>query len=326
MSRPLRIEFPGAWYHLMNRGRRGERVYASDSDFQEFIHLLKETSEVFNLRVASYCLMSNHYHILAQTPEGNLSRCMRHLNGIYTQRYNRRHNTEGQVFRGRYKAIVVEEQEYLMGLVRYIHRNPVRSGLVDSVDEYSWSSHKGFLSSSKGWKWLYKEPVLEQFGDTYSKQKQAYRQFMQEEDSEEIERVFSLRKLPVCLGSDRFMEWIKEAFFRGGVDNQVPDSRWLAPDQERIIKAVCDAYQVDEESLYRFRKGKLNEPRNVAIYLLRTLRGENMANLAERFNLKTYSSVSSAARRVQRALNEEGETAEKVRELANRFKLGQTKT
>ncbi|MBW2661996.1 MAG: transposase [Deltaproteobacteria bacterium] len=102
MSRPLRIEYPEAWYHVMNRGRRSESIFSDRHDYLMFIDLLIETSEMYNVNVAAYCLMKNHYHILLQTPDGNISRCMRHLNSVYTQRYNRIHGLDGPLFRGRY--------------------------------------------------------------------------------------------------------------------------------------------------------------------------------------------------------------------------------
>jgi len=108
MSRPLRIEYPGAWYHVMNRGRRSEKIYFNNSDRESFIKVLQESSELWNIRIAAYCLMSNHYHLLVQTPEGNLSCGMRYINGVYTQRFNRSHKKEGKLFRGRYKAVLVE--------------------------------------------------------------------------------------------------------------------------------------------------------------------------------------------------------------------------
>jgi len=106
MSRPLRIEYPGAWYHVMNRGRRADDIFTGRKDYQCFVDLLQETSEMWGIRIAAYCLMPNHYHLLIQTPQANLSRSMRHVNGVYTQRYNRRHGCDGQLFQGRYKAIV----------------------------------------------------------------------------------------------------------------------------------------------------------------------------------------------------------------------------
>ena len=110
MSRPLRIEYPGAWYHIMNRGRRRENIFTTSTDYHLFVDVMKETSEMFNLKVSAYCLMSNHYHLLVHTPDGNLSRCMRHINGVYTQRFNRTHKKDGQLFRGRFKAVLVDRQ------------------------------------------------------------------------------------------------------------------------------------------------------------------------------------------------------------------------
>ena len=111
MSRPLRIQYPDAWYRVMNRGRRGESVFHNGTDYLGFIELLKESVEMWQVRIAAYCLMRNHYHLLVQTPEANLSRCMRHINGVYTQRFNRSHSCDGQLFRGRYKSILGLETE-----------------------------------------------------------------------------------------------------------------------------------------------------------------------------------------------------------------------
>ncbi len=148
MSRPLRIEYPDAWYHVMNRGRRGDPVFRVREDYLSFIELLKETGDMWNLRVGAYCLIPNHYHLLIQTPNANLSRCMRHINGVYTQRFNRNHHLDGQLFRGRYKAILVEGDSYLLELLRYIHRNPLEAGLIEVLDRYPWSSHRGYLSGA----------------------------------------------------------------------------------------------------------------------------------------------------------------------------------
>ena len=136
MTRPLRIMYPNAWYHVMNRGRRGEQVFKSKDDYECFIAILHEALELFALRVSAYCLMQNHYQLLVQTPGANLDRCMRHINGVYTQRYNSAHGLDGPLFRGRYKAIVVGEDSYLLQLVRYIHRNPVRAGIVEKPEQY----------------------------------------------------------------------------------------------------------------------------------------------------------------------------------------------
>ena len=156
MSRPLRIDYPNAWHHVMNRARRGTTLFIDKADFQQFIDLLQETAELFNVNVAAYCLMPTHYHLMVQTPDANLSRCMRHLNGVYTQKYNVVHGSDGTLFRGRYKSILVYADSYVLQLVRYIHRNPLRGGLTDRIDDYKWSSHKGYVSIARKWDWLHK--------------------------------------------------------------------------------------------------------------------------------------------------------------------------
>ena len=114
MARPLRIEYENAWYHVMNRGRQGQKIYRSNDDYRYYISIVQETIKMWDLRIAAYCLMPNHYHLLVQTPQGNLSRCMRHINGLYTQYYNRAYNKDGQLFKGRYKSILIDADSYLL--------------------------------------------------------------------------------------------------------------------------------------------------------------------------------------------------------------------
>jgi len=129
----------------MNRDRRGNAIFVDNIDRQHFIMLLKEAADLWNVRINGFCLMVNYYHILAQTLQGNLSRYMCHLNGVYTKRYNRLHYYDGQLFRGRYKSILVVAGSHLLELIRYIHLNPVWSQIVNSPDQYSWSSHQRYL-------------------------------------------------------------------------------------------------------------------------------------------------------------------------------------
>jgi putative transposase len=135
----------------MNRGRRAEDIFSGNGDYDLFVHLLRESSQAWNVRVAAFCLMTTHYHLLIQTPEANLSRCMRHVDGVYTQRYNRAHRCDGPLFRGRYRAILVEADTYLLQVLKYIHRNPLRAGVVQNLEAYEWSSHRGYLSPGRRW-------------------------------------------------------------------------------------------------------------------------------------------------------------------------------
>lgn len=124
----------------MNRGRRFESIFSDDRDYVLFIDLLIEISEMWKARIAAFCLMPNHYHLLVQTLEGKISRCMRHLNSVYTQRYNRSHKYDGSLFRGRYKSILVSDDGYLLQVIRYIHRNSLRADIVSDMRKYPWSS------------------------------------------------------------------------------------------------------------------------------------------------------------------------------------------
>ena len=142
MSRPLRIEYPGALYHLTSRGNARGDIFRDDADREEFLAVLTAVVERFQWRLYAYCLMDNHYHLMVETPKADLSLGMRHLNGVYTQRFNRRHGRVGHVFQGRFKAIVVDKQAYLLELSRYVVLNPVRARMVKDPARYRWSSYR----------------------------------------------------------------------------------------------------------------------------------------------------------------------------------------
>lgn len=299
MSRPLRIEYPGAWYHVMNRGRRREDIFLTSEDYRSFIKVLLETADFWNLKISGYCLMSNHYHLLVQTPEGNLSRCMRHINGIYTQRFNRRRKTDGQLFRGRYKAILIEENSHLLEVLRYIHRNPLRAGVVKNLKTFPWSSHHGYLSAAKKWEWLHKNFLLSMLSNKKSSRLASYRNFVAMDDSEEIERFYSLKNLPSAMGGNAFKKWLKEQFKQLSFRDEIPESRMLALSAQEIIAKVCDNFKITEGQLSVSRRGSENLPRDVAIYLVRLLTRETMPEVGKHFGISNYSTVGSAVARMK---------------------------
>ena len=187
MSRPLRIDYPNAWHHVMNRARRGANLFVDKADYQQFIDLLQETADLFNVNVAAYCLMPSHYHLMVHSPDANLSRCMRHLNGVYTQRYNVVHGCDGTLFRGRYKSILVDAEIYVLQLVRYIHLNPVRARIVDHCKDYQWSSYPVFGGYVKAPGWLETHWLLSLFGKGQGKAKRRYRDFVESVQNEELD-------------------------------------------------------------------------------------------------------------------------------------------
>ena len=303
MTRPLRIEYPDAWYHVMNRARKGQEAFATVEDCNSFIDIIKDAAEIFNMKIAAYCLMANHYHLLVQTPDANLSRCMRHINGIYTQRYNARNGCDGTLFRGRYKSIVVDADSYLLELVRYIHRNPLRAGIVAKLDDYEWSSHKGYVSKAKKWEWLHKDYILGMFSKDKRSQLISYKRFISSEESAELIHYYSKKNIPSILGDKIFVKLLKDSFLKKKKEKEIPESTKLCPEVIDIKQAVCAYYQIEETDLLMSRRGVENEARDFAMYMLRVIRSERLIKIAEEFNLSNYSSVSTAIERIKRKMD-----------------------
>jgi len=317
MSRPLRIQYPDAWYHVMNRGRRGEDVFTEKNDYNSFIELLQELVEEYNVKIAGYCLMTNHYHLLVQTPDANISRAMRHLNGVYTQRFNRMHLCDGQLFRGRYKSIIVDGDSYLLELLRYIHRNPLEAGIVDKLNKFTWSSHKGYLSALKKWDWLHKDFVLSLFSKTKAESIRRYQLFVSKETPEEINQILARKKLPSAIGSKCFVDKIKEMFFSNKTHEEVPKSRFLAPDMDKIVEQVCEYYKVTRDDILVSKRGHFNEPRNVAIYLIRSIRSDTLKDAGKAFGINKNSTVGSVVQRVKRKMEKDKNINKRVKNLKN---------
>lgn len=186
MARPLRIEYPGALYHLTARGNAQQPIFRDDQDRHAFLQILGKTLSDTNGICHAYCLMTNHYHLMVETPEANLSQIMKQINGIYTQRFNRRHHRVGHVFQGRFKSIVVDKNAYLKKLCRYIVLNPVRAGMVDEPGKYPWSSFKATAGKTKTPDFLSTDWILSQFAETRPRAQAEYRRFVQagiQEDS-----------------------------------------------------------------------------------------------------------------------------------------------
>ncbi len=325
MARPLRIEYPDAWYHVMNRGRRGDNIFSDKSDFNTFLGVLQESSELFGCRVAAFCLMSNHYHLLLQTPLGNVSRVMRHVNGVYTQRYNRRQKVDGPLFRGRFKSVLVEEDRHLVELLRYIHRNPIRARICTSVSDYPWSSHHTYVSTVNESHWLYTDLLLRMLSETPGKAIREYRKFVQGEESEKIQAFFSKKNLPSVLGSQKFVNWIKAKYYQEKKHDEVPQSKALAPTIIEIKKVISLCYEIGVTELEMAKRGQENEPRNVAIYLSRKHSGRSLEEIGKEFGRIKYSTVSNVVRRIESQLTNSNQLFKMVTSVKQRLSTEQQK-
>ena len=160
MSRPSRIEFPGAVYHVTSRGDRREMIYRDDDDRGAQLTVIAQAMDRFDAQVLTYCLMGNHFHLVLHTRQANLSRLMRHVNGVYTQAFNRRHGLVGHLFQGRFKAILVDREAYLLALCRYVERNPVAAGIASAPDDWLWSSCRAHLGQAATPDWLDSDGLL----------------------------------------------------------------------------------------------------------------------------------------------------------------------
>jgi putative transposase len=321
MSRPIRILYPNAWYYVTNKGRREEDIFEDRDDYRRFVGLLQESTIMWNVRIVAYCLMPNTYQILVQTPNANLSRFMRHIDGVYTQRFNRAHGYDGTLFRGRYKAILVEAETYLLEIVRYIHRTPLREGLVSRLDRYPWCSHEDYISRSPEQSLLHKVVVLSRLGKAKRTQKAGYRKYVSRPESKEIVALLSGKRIPPVLGSREFLDWVKETFRNSPGTETILPGELPTPSIEMIKKAVCSAYGVDEDELQISTRGVDNEPRNVAIYLSRRLSGATLMSIGQAFGLENYSSVSSVVRRMTRSMKTKNKLRQWVERLEKRIRM-----
>jgi putative transposase len=208
MARPLRIEYSGAVYHITTRGNARKKIFSDDQDREKFLGVLESVIKRYNWICHAYCLMDNHYHLLIETPDANLSIGMRQLNGIYTQLYNRRHKRPGHIFQGRYKAILVDKDNYLLELCRYIVLNPVRAGLIELPEQWKWSSYTATAGLKKVPGYLSVDWILGVFGANKTTGQKHYRKFVKEG----INRQSPWEKLQgqILLGGDSFMEKFKD--------------------------------------------------------------------------------------------------------------------
>jgi putative transposase len=227
MARPLRVLYPGALYHVMVRGNAKQNIFLHDGDRRGFFRWLEDAVKTHNLIVYAYCLMDNHFHLLIETPDGNLSTAMRDLNGHYTQWFNATHNRVGHLFQGRYKAFVIEKEAYLLAVIRYIVLNAVRAGLVKHPRQWKWCSYNATAGIAKAPTWLETDWMLGMFSKKRTKAQQAYRRFILEgldapDPYDELEH-------DLILGTPQFVHWLW--------DNHTAGSETIKdhPREQRIV-------------------------------------------------------------------------------------------
>lgn len=227
LARPLRIEYPGAFYHITSRGDRQESIVEDDQDRTAFLNVLGEVISRFRWSCHAYCLMGNHYHLMIETPEGNLTKGMRQLNGVFTQWSNRRHKRSGHVFQGRYKAILVNRESYFLELARYIVLNPVRAAMVKHPSQWQWSSYGATSGKATAPAWLTTENLLAEFGKRRAAAQRKYREFVAEGMGEES--IWKDLQGQIYLGDDKFVEQMRSKLDEREEDVNIPRIQQRGP-------------------------------------------------------------------------------------------------
>ncbi len=313
MSRPLRIEYPGAFYHVTARGNEQKDVFKSRKDRQQFLSYLESAVLRYGAAIHTYCLMNNHYHLLLETPAGNLSQIMHHINGAYSTYFNVKRKRFGHLFQGRYKAIVVEADEYATELSRYIHLNPVRAGIVATPVEYEWSSYRHLIGMSETPNWLTTSFVLGYFGGAGTNDK--YREFVNDAINREGGSPLKKAIASTMLGNHDFVRELSQQHLgEKKADRNMPAVRVLnRPGIDEIITAVAGV--IKEATLAK----------KACIYYCHRYSGARLREIGARFGLSD-AAITQASRRMRIAC-EKDETLRKLfEEVEARLKMSSVET
>lgn len=289
MARQLRIEYPGAFYHITSRGNQKERVFFSDHDRIVLLDCLRDANKKYGAVIHTYCLMDNHYHLLLETPHANLSIIMHFINTSYTIFFNTKHSRVGHLFQGRFKAILIEADSYAQELSRYIHLNPVRAGIVARPEEYIWSSYLTFINERRPALWLNTAMVLGYFDQDLRIARTRYAIFVTAAIGKDVDNPLKKADPSLILGSNHFVARIKAAFLSDKTENRdVPAIRRLKekPSIETIQRAV-------EQTL----GAKNRFARNAAIFLCHTQTDYALKEISEFYSIGK-SAIGSVCRQM----------------------------
>ena len=300
----MRIEYPGAFYHVTARGNERKTIFRATENYEKFIGYLESATERYGAKIHCFCLMPNHYHLLLETPRGNLHTILHHLNTSYTNYFNSKTRRAGHLLQGRYHAILVEKDGYALELSRYIHLNPVRAHLVNDPSRYDWSSYSVYIGIGKGWKWLEKRFILNQISSKERRAQRGYEKYVKEGASQKMEHPLEKVVGSTILGSEGFIEWVRGRWVgKESINRDIPALRRLArwPDLSKILK----------ETEKVFGSGT-SESRRVALYLSHRLSGVSLREIGKFFGGIGPSAVTQNTRRFWDRLGEDRGLSKRV--------------
>lgn len=292
MARQWRIEYEGAFYHVMSRGNEGRCIAADDGDRNVFLSVIGEMSERFEIEVHSWVLMSNHYHLLLKTKRANLSKGMQWFGATYTRRYNIKHKRSGHLFQGRFKSLLVQDEVYLLRLSCYIHRNPLRAKMVQRLGQYEWSSYRAYAYADPKHDWLETNLVLSQVSGV--DRHRAYRKKVQGYSGEEQKMSENIH-LGIVAGTKKFAKFIKDKYLPVNPAEEIPQQKQRSDDHD-ILRLLEKASGILDCDIHEFKKAKRINPsdklkRDILVYLLWKTGAFTNSEIGSHFGLK-YSAIS----------------------------------
>lgn len=315
MARPWRIEFEGALYHILSRGNQRQDIFLNDADRRLFLDTLGQMASRYDIDIYAYVLMGNHYHLLLKTHNANLSKAMQWFGTTYTRRFNIGHNCSGHLFQGRFKSFIVQNDAYLTQLSCYIHRNPLRAGIVQRLADYHWSSYLVYAYRKKAPKWLNIGLILSQFG--IKDPHQAYRRKVKNYSNEE-RSLFEDLRYGLFLGTNSFADTLKKQFVKTTLQSDLPQQVKLVKDldtettPEKLAQALNCRVDNFRKSLRISKADKMN--RDLMLYLLWNSGIFTNRQIGELLGL-SYSSVSRRAAMVRKSIQRDEVLLNKVQQL-----------
>jgi putative transposase len=318
MARPLRIEYPDAVYHVSNFGLDSQRAFPSAKYFEAFLAGLGETCARLNVEVHAYCLLRDQYHLIVKTPEANLSRFMRQIDGLYTQQYQRIKRSDGSLFRGRYKAVLIQADKYLLPLSRFIHSKVKAS----EANSYPWTSYTFFTRKAKPPVWFNRDETLKQLKSVAAKRPAAYKKFVGQGVDEEVSHFYGKKNLSSVMGDEKFRKSAqkKRSSTSARGISRGANAKWR-PSCKQIITAVAKQFKVSEASIYKAARGpgSKNVPRWVAMYLCQELSAVTLQSIAKLFKLKRYGTVSTTVGKLKKEFQENPKAHAAAQKLIKQF-------
>jgi putative transposase len=314
MARQLRIEYEGAFYHVTSRGNLRDRIFFDNRDREKFIDILKRTKERYSYLLHAYVLMDNHYHLLIETPLANLKQIMQNVNTSYTVSTNRKYGRSGHLFQGRYKSIIVDKENYLAELSRYIHLNPVRAEIVKSPGEYKWSSYSRFMDGS-GTQEVDVTDILSYFGDDMRTARRRYTEFVEAGINDHMRNPFKEAKEGIILGGEDFIKNIKDIVKGMPRDRELPSLKMFQRRVQKdiIVRSVSEFYSLNGSDLRR-RTRRYTKQRKVAIYLSKVVNAEKNPVIAEYFGISPQG-VSNVITEMESELKGSRRLGEEIKKI-----------